>query len=219
MKPREQIIQVKEPISPSLQGFLVPQIYSEPPEGTIQQAVTAILHQIGEDPTREGLLKTPERVARMLMELTSGYETDPIQLINGALFDVDYSEMVLVKDIEFYSLCEHHLLPFFGRVHVAYIPDGKVIGLSKIPRMVEMFARRLQVQERMTSQIADLLEEVLHPQGVGVVVEAAHLCAMMRGVKKSQATMVTRALRGVLRKDEGLRSEFLAQVNSNLQKN
>jgi len=219
MKPREQIIQVKEPINPSLQGFLVPQIYSEPPEGTIQQAVTAILHQIGEDPTREGLLKTPERVARMLMELTSGYETDPIQLINGALFDVDYSEMVLVKDIEFYSLCEHHLLPFFGRVHVAYIPDGKVIGLSKIPRMVEMFARRLQVQERMTSQIADLLEEVLHPQGVGVVVEAAHLCAMMRGVKKSQATMVTRALRGVFRKDERLRSEFLAQVNSNLQKN
>jgi len=219
MKPREQIIQVKEPINPSLQGFLVPQIYSEPPEGTIQQAVTAILHQIGEDPTREGLLKTPERVARMLIELTSGYETDPIQLVNGALFDVDYSEMVLVKDIEFYSLCEHHLLPFFGRVHVAYIPDGKVIGLSKIPRMVEMFARRLQVQERMTSQIADLLEEVLHPQGVGVVVEAAHLCAMMRGVRKSQATMVTRALRGVFRKDEGLRSEFLAQVNSNLQKN
>jgi GTP cyclohydrolase I len=219
MKPREQIIQVKEPINPSLQGFLVPQIYSEPPEGTIQQAVTTLLHQIGEDPTREGLLKTPERVARMLMELTFGYETDPIQLINGAFFDVDYSEMVLVKDIEFYSLCEHHLLPFFGRVHVAYIPDGKVIGLSKIPRMVEMFARRLQVQERMTSQIADLLEEVLHPQGVGVVVEAAHLCAMMRGVKKSQATMVTRALRGVFRKDEGLRSEFLAQVNSNLQKN
>ncbi len=137
----------------------------------IESAVREILFHIGEDPEREGLEKTPDRVARMYDELTAGYRTDPIKLINGAVFDVDYDEMVVVKDIEFYSMCEHHMLPFFGRAHVAYIPDGKVIGLSKIPRIVDMFARRLQVQERMTSQIADFLDEVLHAKGVAVVVE------------------------------------------------
>lgn len=216
MEPKELVLQLEQQIHPPSQAFLAPQVYPEHPEGKIQQAVTTIFYQIGEDPTRDGLLKTPERVQRMFMELTSGYEVDPLQLINGALFDVDYQEMVLVKDIEFYSLCEHHLLPFFGRAHVAYIPIDKVIGLSKIPRIVEMYARRLQVQERMTAQIADLLEEVLHPRGVAVVVEGAHMCAMMRGVKKSQATMITRAMRGVFREDQALRAEFMAQVKSSL---
>ncbi|MCS6907546.1 MAG: GTP cyclohydrolase I FolE [Anaerolineales bacterium] len=171
-----------------------------------------MLLEIGEDPTREGLLHTPERVARMYEELTSGYRIDPDQLINGALFDIDYADMVLVREIDFYSLCEHHLLPFFGKVHVAYIPDKKVIGLSKIPRIVEMFARRLQVQERMTNQIADLLEAKLQPKGLAVMVEGSHLCAMMRGVKKSQATMTTTTMRGLFRTDAELRREFYTQL-------
>jgi GTP cyclohydrolase IA len=179
----------------------------------IQAAVQNILLEIGEDPQREGLLKTPDRVARMMDEVTAGYNTDPIKLINGALFDVDYSEMVLVKDIEFYSMCEHHILPFFGRAHVAYIPDGKVIGLSKIPRIVEMFARRLQVQERMTAQIANFLQEVLNPKGVAVVVEGSHMCAMMRGVKKSQANMTTRTMLGVFKDDPQERAEFLSLIS------
>lgn len=179
----------------------------------IQSAVQNILLEIGEDPQREGLLKTPERVARMMDEVTAGYNTDPVKLINGALFDVDYSEMVLVKDIEFYSMCEHHILPFFGRAHVAYIPDGKVIGLSKIPRIVEMFARRLQVQERMTSQIANFLQEVLNPKGVAVVVEGSHMCAMMRGVKKSQANMTTRTMLGAFKDDPQQRAEFISLIS------
>ncbi len=183
------------------------------PAESIQQAVHQILLEIGEDPSRDGLLSTPDRVARMYKELTSGYQTDPDQLINGALFDVEYAEMVLVRDIEFYSLCEHHLLPFFGKAQVAYIPDKKVIGLSKIPRIVEMFARRLQVQERMTTQIADLLEEKLHPQGIAVVVEGAHMCAMMRGVKKSEAMMTTSTMRGLFKTDQELRREFYAQLS------
>jgi GTP cyclohydrolase I len=178
----------------------------------IHAAVRDILLNIGEDPERQGLLNTPDRVARMFAELTAGYTTDPIKLINGALFDVDYREMVLVKDIEFYSLCEHHMLPFFGKAHVAYIPDGKVIGLSKIPRIVEMFARRLQVQERMTSEIAEFLNEQIRPQGVAVMVEGAHMCAMMRGVKKSQASMTTSAFLGVFQDDAQKRAEFLAQL-------
>ncbi|MBN1148288.1 MAG: GTP cyclohydrolase I FolE [Anaerolineales bacterium] len=178
----------------------------------IQAAVYDILQGIGEDPGRQGLLKTPERVARMFSELTAGYNTDPVRLINGAIFDVDYNEMVLVKDIEFHSLCEHHMLPFYGRAHVAYIPNGKVIGLSKIPRVVEMFARRLQVQERMTTEIANFLDEHLHPQGVAVVVEGAHMCAMMRGVKKSQASMTTNVFLGAYKEDPQLRSEFLAHL-------
>lgn len=183
------------------------------PAESIQQAVHQILLEIGEDPARDGLINTPQRVARMYEELTSGYRTDPEKLINGALFDVEYADMVLVRDIEFYSLCEHHLLPFFGKAHVAYLPNQKVIGLSKIPRIVEMFARRLQVQERMTTQIADLLEETLHPQGIAVVVEGAHLCAMMRGVKKSEATMTTSTMRGVFKTDAELRREFYAQLS------
>ena len=180
---------------------------------TISAAVTDILLSIGEDPERQGLLKTPDRVARMYDELTAGYHTDPVKLVNGALFDVDYSEMVLVNDIEFYSLCEHHMLPFFGRAYVAYIPNGKVIGLSKIPRIVEMFARRLQVQERMTAEIAQFLQETLNPRGVAVLVEGSHMCAMMRGVKKSQASMSTTTMLGAFKDDPVLRSEFLAQVS------
>ncbi len=190
----------------------VSEVYVAEPQGPIHEAVQNILLSIGEDPQRDGLMKTPDRVARMYAEITAGYHVDPVQLINGALFEVDYNEMVLVRDIEFYSLCEHHMLPFYGKAHVAYIPNGKVIGLSKIPRIVEMFARRLQVQERMTAQIADLLQDTLNPQGVAVVVEGAHMCAMMRGVKKSQTNMVTRTMRGAFQQDAQLRAEFLQQL-------
>jgi GTP cyclohydrolase I len=178
----------------------------------IEAAVRTVLESVGEDPDREGLERTPERVARMYDELLAGYDTDPVELINDALFDVEYDEMVLVKGIEFYSMCEHHMLPFVGKAHVAYIPDKKVIGLSKIPRIVDMFARRLQVQERMTRQIADLLDEVLHPKGVAVVVEGAHMCSMMRGVKKANAHMVTSAMLGSFRDDPRTRAEFMAHV-------
>ncbi|MBI4928103.1 MAG: GTP cyclohydrolase I FolE [Anaerolineae bacterium] len=179
----------------------------------IEESTRNLLAAIGEDPERDGLLKTPDRVARMWEEVTSGYSTDPEKLINGALFDVEYDEMVLVKDIEFYSLCEHHLLPFFGRAHVAYIPNGKVIGLSKIPRIVEMFARRLQVQERMTAQIAKFLRDTLGASGVAVVVEGSHMCAMMRGVKKPETNMTTSSYLGTFKEDRALRKEFLDQVN------
>ncbi len=181
----------------------------------IEAAITSLLTSVGEDPQRDGLRHTPARVARMYAELLSGYHTDPVALINGALFEVDYDEMVVVKSIEFYSLCEHHLLPFYGHAHVAYIPRSKVLGLSKIPRVVDMFARRLQVQERMTRQIADFLEGVLHPQGVAVVVEGAHLCAMMRGVKKANARMVTSSLMGRFKSDARTRAEFFEHVRSN----
>jgi GTP cyclohydrolase I len=196
-----------------MQDFILAEEIDIPNETMIHAAVRDILVEIGEDPSRQGLLKTPDRVARMYEEITAGYRTDPIQLINGAIFDVEYNEPVLVKDIEFYSLCEHHLLPFFGRAHVAYIPEGKVIGLSKIPRIVEMFARRLQVQERMTSQIANLINDVLQPKGVAVVVEGAHMCAMMRGVKKSQASMTTSTMLGAFQENQSLRAEFIAHIN------
>lgn len=179
----------------------------------IEEAVHGILGAIGEDPEREGLLRTPSRVAKMYAELTAGYRVDPDALINDAVFGVDYDEMVLVKDIDFYSLCEHHMLPFMGRVHVAYIPDGKVIGLSKIPRIVEMFARRLQVQERMTVQIADFIDEALRPKGVAVVAEGVHMCSVMRGVKKANATMITSAMRGVFCDDPKTRAEFMGHVD------
>ncbi len=181
----------------------------------IEAAISSLLTSVGEDPQRDGLRNTPARVARMYAELLSGYHIDPTTLINGALFDVDYDEMVVVKSIEYYSLCEHHLLPFYGHAHVAYIPRNKVLGLSKIPRVVDMFARRLQVQERMTRQIADFLQEVLHPQGVAVVVEGAHLCAMMRGVKKANARMVTSSLIGRFKSDARTRAEFFEHVRSN----
>ena len=180
----------------------------------IQASVHNILENIGEQPEREGLLRTPERVARMFNELTEGYHIDPEKMINGALFDVDYDEMVIVKDIDFYSLCEHHLLPFYGQAHVAYIPNGKVIGLSKIPRIVEMFARRLQIQEQMTSQIANFLDSTLQPQGVAVVVEGMHMCSMMRGVKKANASMKTSMMLGAFKDDKNNRREFLEQINT-----
>ncbi|HEY3310482.1 MAG TPA: GTP cyclohydrolase I FolE [Anaerolineales bacterium] len=179
----------------------------------IEKAVGKIITAVGEDPDRDGLVKTPARVARMYAELVAGYHTDPVALINNAIFDVQYDEMVLVRDIEFYSLCEHHMLPFIGRVHVAYIPDGKVLGLSKIPRIVEMYARRLQVQERMTRQIADFLRDLLQPQGVAVVIEAMHLCSMMRGVKKHNARMTTSAMHGAFRANLATRQEFLENIS------
>jgi len=179
----------------------------------IEQSVQVILENIGEDPAREGLLRTPSRVAKMYAELTAGYHIDPDALINDAIFSVDYDEMVMVKDIDFSSLCEHHLLPFMGRIHVAYIPHGKVIGLSKIPRIVEMFARRLQVQERLTVQIADFIDAALQPSGVAVVAEGVHMCSVMRGVKKANAKMITSAMRGAFRSDPRTRAEFMGHVD------
>ncbi len=178
-----------------------------------RKAIIEIIKAVGEDPGREGLINTPDRVSRMYAELLSGYSADPEKIINGALFNINYDEMVLVRDIEFYSLCEHHMLPFLGRAHVAYLPKGKVIGLSKIPRIVDMYARRLQVQERMTRQIADLLQTTLAPHGVAVVVEAMHLCAMMRGVKKHDARMTTSAMHGAFRANLATRQEFLDNIS------
>jgi GTP cyclohydrolase I len=183
-----------------------------PPGAELERAVRTLLAEIGEDAARDGLLGTPGRVRRMYGELTEGYRTDPDALINGACFEVDYDEMVVVRDIEFYSLCEHHLLPFYGRAHVGYLPRGRVIGLSKIPRIVDMYAHRLQVQERMTQQVATYLMDRLEPKGVACVVEATHLCTMMRGVKKQQATMVTSAMLGTFRRDPKTRGEFLTLI-------
>ena len=176
--------------------------------------IRSILAKLGEDPSRDGLLKTPERVDRSLKYLTSGYQKNADELLNGALFDVAYDEMVIVKDIEVFSLCEHHLLPFFGKCHVAYIPNGKVIGLSKIPRLVDMFARRLQVQERLTKQVADTINEKIRPKGVAVVVEAQHLCMIMRGVEKQNSTAVTSTMLGAFKDNQNTRSEFLNLVQS-----
>jgi GTP cyclohydrolase IA len=178
----------------------------------IQPLITTLLKELGEDPGRDGLERTPLRVAKAMRFLTSGYAKNPLELLNGALFDVTYDEMVIVKDIEFYSLCEHHMLPFFGRCHVAYIPDGKVIGLSKLPRIVEVFARRLQVQERLTSQVAETIEAKISPLGVAVVMEATHLCMAMRGVEKQNSVTVTSAMRGVFHGDARTRSEFLELI-------
>jgi GTP cyclohydrolase I len=180
---------------------------------TVRKVMYEFLSAVGENPEREGLKNTPARVARMYGELLSGYNMDPQRIINGALFNINYDEMVLVRDIEFYSLCEHHMLPFIGRAHVAYIPAGKVIGLSKIPRIVDMYARRLQVQERMTRQIADILQTTLEPQGVAVVVEGMHLCSMMRGVRKHDARMTTSAMHGAFRANLATRQEFLENIS------
>lgn len=179
----------------------------------IEAATLEVLEAVGEDPSREGLQRTPNRVARAYDEILSGYRTDPDKLINEAIFNVDYDDMVIVRDIEFYSMCEHHMLPFIGRAHVAYISKGKVIGLSKIPRIVDMFARRLQVQERMTHQIAEFLQQVLQPRGVAVVLEGIHMCAMMRGVKKENSSMTTSAMLGQFREDEKTRAEFMAHLS------
>jgi GTP cyclohydrolase IA len=179
---------------------------------SLEEAVGTLLTEIGEDPSREGLVRTPERVRRMYDELTAGYRVDPDALMNGAAFSVDYDEMVVVRDIEFFSLCEHHLLPFIGKAHVGYLPRGRVIGLSKIPRIVDMYAQRLQVQERLTVQVADFLMDQLEPKGVGCVIEATHLCTMMRGVKKQEATMVTSSMVGTFRRDARTRAEFMGLI-------
>src|SRR4051794_14595770 len=184
-------------------------------QDSIAPLVRQILESLVEDPKREGLQRTPERVDKALRFLTSGYRMDPRQVVNGALFSVKYDEMVIVKDIEFYSLCEHHLLPFFGKAHVAYIPNGKIVGLSKIPRLVDMFSRRLQVQERLTKDIAEALETALEPRGVAVVIEGMHMCMMMRGVEKQQATMITSHVRGAFRDDNRSRQEFMAYIKGN----
>jgi len=179
----------------------------------IRSNVAQMLNAFGEDPERDGLKRTPDRVARMYEELLAGYRTDPVALVNDALFEVEYDEMVIVRDIEFYSLCEHHMLPFLGRAHVAYMPRGRVIGLSKIPRIVDMFSRRLQVQERLTRQVADFLMEVLHPRGVAVVVEAIHMCSMIRGVKKHDTRMTTSSMLGAFRNNMATRMEFLDNIS------
>jgi GTP cyclohydrolase IA len=196
------------------QGFLQKYELDYPPidQPRLEAAVTELLTSVGEDTEREGLLNTPRRVARAYEELLSGYRTDPQALINNALFDVDYSDMVVVTNIEFSSLCEHHLLPFLGHAHVAYIPQGKVVGLSKIPRIVDLFARRFQVQERLTRQIASFIDEVLQPQGVAVVIEGQHLCSMMRGVEKHDASMTTSVMLGTFRNDPTTRQEFFQHL-------
>ena len=178
----------------------------------IEPLITTMLKELGEDPGRDGLERTPLRVAKAMRFFTSGYRQDPLEILNNALFDVTYDEMVIVKDIDFYSLCEHHLLPFFGRAHVAYVPNGKVVGLSKIPRLVEMFSRRLQVQERLTTNVAETLESVLEPKGVAVVVESIHLCMMMRGVSQQNASAVTSSMRGEFESDPKTRSEFMELI-------
>ena len=180
----------------------------------MQDTIRRLLSELGEDPSREGLRDTPKRMEKSLKFLTSGYAVDVDSIINGALFSVDYNEMVIVRDIDFYSLCEHHMLPFFGKAHVAYIPNGKVVGLSKIPRIVDVFARRLQVQERLTSQIAECLTDTVKPMGVAVVMEASHLCKAMRGVEKQNSVTVTSAMRGVFHSDARTRQEFLQLIKS-----
>jgi GTP cyclohydrolase I len=182
------------------------------PGDPIEGLVTSLLKELGEDPGRNGLDRTPARVARAFRFLTGGYEQEPATILNDALFEVSYDEMVVVKDIDFYSLCEHHLLPFFGRVHIAYIPNGKIVGLSKLPRLVEMFSRRLQVQERLTTEIAGTIESVLAPRGVGVVVEAIHLCMMMRGIEKQNTFAITSSMRGAFNADPKTRAEFMELI-------
>jgi GTP cyclohydrolase I len=181
---------------------------------SFEELVKEMLVRLGEDPEREGLRLTPERVHRSIEYLTKGYKQDINVVLNGALFSVDYDEMVIVKDIEMFSLCEHHMLPFFGKVHVAYIPNGKVIGLSKIPRLVEVFSRRLQVQERLTTEIAEAIQNAIRPQGVGVVIEARHLCMMMRGVEKQHSSAVTSSMQGVFKESQKTREEFLELIRS-----
>src|SRR6201992_215492 len=181
---------------------------------SFEELAREMLVRLGEQPDREGLLRTPERYAKALKDLTKGYHEDPDKVLQGALFDVSYDEMVIVKDIEMFSLCEHHILPFFGKVHVAYIPNGKVLGLSKIPRLVDIFARRLQVQERLTVQVAETIQNAIQPQGVGVVIEARHLCVMMRGVEKQHSSAVTSHMMGSFRSSDKTREEFLSLIRN-----
>jgi GTP cyclohydrolase I len=197
-------------------GVVVKKIYesSSLQESSTQELLRELLLRLGEDPDRDGLLRTPERMQKSLEYLTKGYQEDADKVLQGALFDVPYDEMVIIKDIEMFSLCEHHLLPFFGKVHVAYIPNGKVLGLSKIPRLVDIFARRLQVQERLTVQIAETIQNAIQPQGVGVVVEARHLCVMMRGVEKQHSSAVTSHMLGSFRSADKTREEFLSLIRN-----
>jgi GTP cyclohydrolase I len=181
---------------------------------SFEELVREMIVRLGEDPNREGLTRTPERVHRAYEHLTKGYKEDPQAMLKEALFTVNYDEMVIVKDVEMFSLCEHHMLPFFGKVHVAYIPNGKVIGLSKIPRLIEIFSRRLQIQERMTTQIAETIQKAIAPQGVGVVIEARHLCMMMRGVEKQHSAAVTSSMLGCFREEQETRSEFLSLIRA-----
>ena len=182
-------------------------------EDTLKEAVTNVLKSVGEDPTREGLIGTPSRVARMYQEILNGYSIDPLELLNGALFDVEHEDIVIITGIEFHSMCEHHMLPFIGEAHVAYLPDQKVVGLSKIPRIVDMFSRRLQVQERMTQQIAETLNDALSPKGVAVVLEGEHMCMQMRGVEKQNSYATTSFMTGLFRKDSKTRDEFLKIIS------
>jgi len=197
-------------------GAAVKKIYETSPlaDASTQELLRELLVRLGEDPDRDGLVRTPERMQKSLEFLTKGYDQDPDKVLQGALFDVNYDEMVIVKDIEMFSLCEHHLLPFFGKVHVAYIPNGKVLGLSKIPRLVDIFARRLQVQERLTVQIAETIQNAIEPQGVGVVIEARHLCVMMRGVEKQHSAAVTSHMLGSFRSSDKTREEFLSLIRN-----
>ncbi len=187
----------------------------KPANPILEETCRTLLKEINEDPKREGLIKTPQRYAQALADLTVGYNQDINKIVNGAIFHEDYSEMVIVKDIEFYSLCEHHILPFFGRATVAYIPNGKIIGLSKIPRIVKMFARRLQVQERMTDQITDAISSLLAPQGVACLIRASHMCMMMRGIQQQGSSMVTSSMRGIFLKNRATRNEFMKIASSN----
>ena len=201
MKAGKQVVEMKKNVQSNGLG-----------DAGLEEITRELLVRLGEDPTRDGLQRTPERMARALQYLTRGYNEDPVKLLRNALFDVSYDEMVIVKDIEMFSLCEHHMLPFFGKVHVAYIPNGRVIGLSKIPRLIELFSRRLQIQERLTTQIAETIQKVIEPQGVGVVIEARHLCMMMRGVEKQHSAAVTSSMLGCFRNEEETRSEFLSLI-------
>src|ERR1700750_2867682 len=198
----QPVVVRKPPVSKGLSGYSTEDLYTE------------LIGRLGEDPGRDGLIKTPERAAQAMSFLTKGYREDPDKILRGALFDVDYDEMVIVRDIEIFSLCEHHMLPFLGKVHVAYIPNGKVIGLSKIPRLVEIFSRRLQIQERLTTQIAETIQKPIEPQGVGVVIEARHLCMMMRGVEKQHSAAVTSSMLGSFRNEQETRTEFLSLIRS-----
>lgn len=219
-KKTEKILQFEPSVSP--ESGLNPSVMIEAADlitgsdidnMSIEESVRKILNAVGEDPGREGLRYTPERVSRMYFELLAGYRTDPVRLINDAVFEVQYDDMVIVRDIEFFSLCEHHMLPFLGRAHVAYLPKNRVIGLSKIPRIVDMFSHRLQVQERLTRQVGDFLMEVLQPRGVAVVLEGIHMCSMIRGVKKHDAKMTTSSMLGAFRNNMATRMEFLDHIS------
>ena len=205
---RAKVAEVKS--SPAKKNAPVIEMKSAAPRGVIAAHMKEVIHELGEDPERDGLLNTPDRVEKALKYLTSGYSADISQIVNGALFDVNYDEVVIVRDIEFFSMCEHHMLPFFGKMHVAYLPDKKVIGLSKIPRIVDVFARRLQIQERLTQQVAESIESLISPRGVAVVCEAQHFCMMMRGVEKQHSGAITSAMLGAFRTHKETRNELLS---------